>query len=764
MTLPSRRARFASGVALALFLVLLALAGGARQVAAHANLDTADPAPNSELEESPLRVIIQFTEPLEGQFSNIKVLDADGERVDLDDSELDNTDSSIMSVSLSPLDNGTYTVSWTNVSTVDGHRVRGAYVFSVGEPMAAGAEPEAPPLLQSRADPYYRWLVLFGAMIAVGGLAFYLLVAQPALGMISKNQRIATSADAMSRRGEMAVAAGLATFLVASVLQLLSQTSVTFETSFWGAIGSNAGTIISDTDWGQIWAARAALIAVMILLLTASPAGRGRTLPGMGGAIGLRSLMLWAALLAGVSALYTLSLVSHGAGTTGVRNSALTSDLIHLIAASLWAGGLVQLLVGIPSLMKAAGDRELQRILMRVAPRFSALALVSGVTIVTTGLFGAWAQLATWRAFTTAYGYALIIKLALTAPLVATAGINLLWVRPRIADSARPAARIMRKLVVVEVAAIALLLVAVGYMTAMEPGRQIASREASAEGPRFTETSEGTTINVRLEHARTGPNAIVVYLTNQFDEPVGNADGVELILSGLDAGIPGALVRATDQGLGVWMTPRQLFSVAGEWQAEVIVRRPDGFDSRVAWRFDIGGTGSGGSALFAPDAATAKLLLGAEIAVLGLLIFGFSLPLGGTSTRAGLAVAAPGAAASFAGIAILAGVALSTGVNDDDLRNPFPPTAQSVSAGREFYGAVCATCHGDRGLGDGPAAPTLSSPPADLVVHVPLHGDDDLYRFVRDGIPGTPMKPLGDALTGDEMWHVVNYIRTIPRQ
>jgi mono/diheme cytochrome c family protein len=414
--------------------------------------------------------------------------------------------------------------------------------------------------------------------------------------------------------------------------------------------------------------------------------------------------------------------------------------------------------------MKSAGDRELQRILMRVVPRFSALALISGIALVVTGLFGAWAQLATWRAFTTAYGYALIFKLALTAPLVATAVLNLLWVRPRIADSARPAARIMRRLVVVEVAAIALLLIAVGYMTAMEPGRQIASREAAAEGPRFTETSEGTTINVRLEHARTGPNGIIVYLTNQFNEPIKNAGGVELILSGLDAGIPGTLVRATHQGAGVWMTPRQLFSIAGEWQAEVIVRRPDGFDARVAWRFDIGGTGAGGSALFTPDAATAKLLLGAEIAILGLLIFGFSLPLGGTSTRTGLAVAGPGAVASLAGVVILAGVALSAGVSDENLRNPFPPTEESVSAGREFYGAVCAACHGDNGLGDGPVALTLSSPPADLVVHVPLHGDDDLYRFVRDGIPGTPMKPLSGALTEDEMWHVVNYIRTIPRQ
>ena len=55
----------------------------------------------------------------------------------------------------------------------------------------------------------------------------------------------------------------------------------------------------------------------------------------------------------------------------------------------------------------------------------------------------------------------------------------------------------------------------------------------------------------------------------------------------------------------------------------------------------------------------------------------------------------------------------------------------------------------------------LEPPPADLVVHVPLHPEADLFGYIHDGILGTGMAPLGDVLTDDEIWHVINYIRTL---
>ena len=50
--------------------------------------------------------------------------------------------------------------------------------------------------------------------------------------------------------------------------------------------------------------------------------------------------------------------------------------------------------------------------------------------------------------------------------------------------------------------------------------------------------------------------------------------------------------------------------------------------------------------------------------------------------------------------------------------------------------------HGLAGHGDGPSAAGLKPPPANLVVHVPLHGDGHLFGFIHDGVEGTAMVPL----------------------
>ena len=152
------------------------------EAAAHANLASSDPPANSELETAPGRIIIWFTEPIEPELSEIRVLDASGKQMDLGDSVVDDLNPLAMSVGLGDVPDGTYTVAWKNVSTVDGHRVRGSYVFAVGQPLSgAPVQVEKQPLLQSPFSPLLRWLVLLGALTMAGGLVFELLVTRPIL-------------------------------------------------------------------------------------------------------------------------------------------------------------------------------------------------------------------------------------------------------------------------------------------------------------------------------------------------------------------------------------------------------------------------------------------------------------------------------------------------------------------------------------------------------------------------------------------------------
>lgn len=69
-----------------------------------------------------------------------------------------------------------------------------------------------------------------------------------------------------------------------------------------------------------------------------------------------------------------------------------------------------------------------------------------------------------------------------------------------------------------------------------------------------------------------------------------------------------------------------------------------------------------------------------------------------------------------------------------DLGSPLPGVA-TADKGRALYMAQCARCHGANGIGDGPDAPLLRNPPADLRRSEVLDAfsDEKLAVLVRDG-------------------------------
>lgn len=100
------------------------------------------------------------------------------------------------------------------------------------------------------------------------------------------------------------------------------------------------------------------------------------------------------------------------------------------------------------------------------------------------------------------------------------------------------------------------------------------------------------------------------------------------------------------------------------------------------------------------------------------------------------------------------------------LKNPTAATPQSVQAGQMIFQKSCAVCHGPMGKGDGTIVPTLkpeATRPPDLTDAEWNHGstDGEIFVVIRDGIgPKFEMKGQKGKLTNQEIWNVVNYIRS----
>src|SRR5262245_35995945 len=119
--------RYKANVALTAAL-MLAAAGDAY---AHAELETSVPQKNAVLKTAPTEVAIDFSEAVNPKLSHIVVRDVKGKQVDKADGHVAPDNAKHFSVDLNPLEEGIYTVNWTSVAAEDGHKLSGAFKFTI---------------------------------------------------------------------------------------------------------------------------------------------------------------------------------------------------------------------------------------------------------------------------------------------------------------------------------------------------------------------------------------------------------------------------------------------------------------------------------------------------------------------------------------------------------------------------------------------------------------------------------------------------------
>ena len=89
--------------------------------------------------------------------------------------------------------------------------------------------------------------------------------------------------------------------------------------------------------------------------------------------------------------------------------------------------------------------------------------------------------------------------------------------------------------------------------------------------------------------------------------------------------------------------------------------------------------------------------------------------------------------------------------------NPQAADDSSIARGQRKFMKTCVPCHGKAMAGDGPVAALFMPPPDLLAQQTRDRKDGYIYSYIRHG--GVVMPTYGPAVTSNEAWDVINYIR-----
>jgi copper transport protein len=404
----------------------------------HAALVGKSPSYGERLDVPPRWVVLRFDQSVEVLPKAIAVLDARGRNV----AGQTRLRARSLVAPLPVLPRGPYTVRWRAMSN-DGHVVSGVYTFGVGV--------AAPPLNEAvgaqgptRVEHVVRWAYFVALALVVGGLGFRLLTGTRLPPRAEKRFYVVTGIGVIG-----VIELGIVAFL----LRAEDALQLPFGNFLYGdlspiAAGTRFGTAFTVMELGFV------LVAALLFL----------------GWLTDRRSLLWAAFLLGLGFSSGLSLSGHATESSWVAQLA---DWVHLSAAMLWVGGLVQLVAVV---WPAAPELRRTAFL-----RFSRLA-----TVLVALLLGAGTYLSILRLphlhdlWQTGYGQVLLVKLGLVALALAWGAAHHFLAVPRIDREGVPG-KLSRSMLGESAVAMAVLLAAAVLVDSKPPPQPPAQAPAAAD-------------------------------------------------------------------------------------------------------------------------------------------------------------------------------------------------------------------------------------------------------------------------------------------
>jgi copper transport protein len=419
-------------------LLLVSLAALAVPAAAsgHATLAQLSPSLRQELQVAPTRIVLRFDQPVGAPAHAVEVLDAQGR-------DLVKTVRALKAqrrivATLGKLTRGAYTVRWRALSS-DGHIANGVYTF--------GVRVSAPPVTEAvgaqgptRTEDVIRWLYFLGIALGVGGIGFRLLAVRGPLPPQAE------------RRFYWIVGTGAVLTLELGIAAFLLRAEDALQLGLVDFLYGDLSSLANGTRFGEAFIAMTLGYALVIAFLYLAWLTE-------------RGWLLWAAFLVGIGFASGLSLSGHSGVEPNAWWLSELADWVHLSAAALWVGGLVQLFAVVWPL---APERRRDGFL-----RFSRLATVCIALVLGAGTYLSVLRLPhlhdLWR---TGYGHVLLVKLSLVSLALLWGGVHRQLAAPRLARAGGGtafASRLGRSLLGESAVAMAVLLLAAVLVDSKTP-------------------------------------------------------------------------------------------------------------------------------------------------------------------------------------------------------------------------------------------------------------------------------------------------------
>jgi copper transport protein len=541
----------------ALVAALALSAALAPSASAHSVLIGTQPGNDVVVPESPDEVVLEFNEPVDTSLGSLRVFDGSGQQVD--NGDVSQPVANEVAVGLeSELPPGTYTVAWRVVSN-DSDPISGAFVFHVLERGVGAATVSIDALTgtSQAVDVLFtagRFFDLALLLLVVGGSAV-LVVALP-------------SAEWTVRRRLYGILAALAGALaLVALANILLQGAAAGGLTLGDALSWSLFTSVLETRYGEVILIQSGLAATLALTALGIRHAASRD----------RRLLAGLTLVLGACLAVTPSFSGH-ASTLGALG--LTSDVVHVVSAAIWTGGLALMLLG---LLIAGDNRWL--LAMTCVPRFSNMAVLSVVALIAAGIISAYLQIRTWSGlWETEYGLLVLAKIALLLPLLALGAYNNRYAVPRCKSGiASPLER--RRFLRVTAAELGIMTAIVAVTAVLinaEPARtELAMARAEGE---HGETMDDATADghgaftgsvqlgdmratVTVNPAMPGENTITITFMPSAEEP--NEVSVSASLTSQEIGPLDFTAKPDPAQSHAYVVEDASLSIAGDWELRI---------------------------------------------------------------------------------------------------------------------------------------------------------------------------------------------------